>query len=247
MPNPRRRSFPRPRSARAWLLTVLGAVVGVGAAGVLFIYFVLFSQAAPAPLALTSPPATTQSPALTSTSLPGTWTVASKSVAGYRVHEQLAFLSAPSDAVGRTSQITGSATIARSGTALTVSAASFTVDVQSLTSDQSMRDSHIQILGLESAQFPHATFVISSPVTLPANATSGAEIALSLHGALTIHGTTRTVAIPVRARISGSEIEVVGSITFPWGEFNMQAPNIGGFVTVNSTATMEFDLFLKHS
>ena len=108
-----------------------------------------------------------------------------------------------------------------------------------------MRDSHIQILGLESAQFPHATFALSSPVTLPANATSGAEIALSLHGALTIHGTTRTVTIPVRARLSGSEIEVVGSITFPWGEFNMQAPNIGGFVTVNSAATMEFDLFLQ--
>jgi polyisoprenoid-binding protein YceI len=247
MPNPRRRSFPRPRGARAWLLTVFGTVVGVGAAGVLFIYFVLFSQAAPAPLALKSPSATTQSPALRSTSLPGTWTVASRSVAGYRVHEQLAFLSAPSDAVGRTSQITGSVTIAGSGTALTVSAASFTVNVQSLTSDQSMRDSHIQVLGLESAQFPHASFVLSSPVTLPANATSGAEIALSLHGALTIHGTTSTVTIPVRARLSGSEIEVAGSIMFPWGEFNMQAPNIGGFVTVNSTATMEFDLSLKHS
>ncbi|HEY6782147.1 MAG TPA: YceI family protein [Candidatus Dormibacteraeota bacterium] len=247
MPKPARRSFPRPRSARAWLLTVFGAVIGVGAAGILFIYFVLFGQAAPAPLALTSPPATTQSPALTATSVPGTWTVASKSVAGYRVHEQLAFLSAPSDAVGRTSQITGSATITGSGAALTVIAASFTVNVQSLTSDQSMRDSHIQILGLESAQFPHATFALSSPVMLPANATSGAEIALSLHGALTIHGTTRTVTIPVRARLSGSEIEVVGSITFPWGEFNMLAPNIGGFVTVNSAATMEFDLFLKHS
>jgi polyisoprenoid-binding protein YceI len=247
MQNPVRRWFPRPRSARAWLLTVLGAVIGVGAAGVLFIYFVFFSQAAPAPLALTSPSATTQSPALTATSLPGTWIVASKSVAGYRVHEQLAFLSAPSDAVGRTSQITGSATITGSGAALTVTAASFTVNVQSLTSDQSMRDSHIQILGLESAQFPHATFALSSPVTLPANATSGGEIALSLHGALTIHGATKMVTIPVRARLSGSEIEVVGSITFPWGEFNMQAPNIGGFVTVNSAATMEFDLFLKHS
>jgi polyisoprenoid-binding protein YceI len=247
MPNPVRRSFPRPRSARAWLLTVLGAVIGVGAAGILFIYFVLFSQAAPAPLALTSPPATTRSSALTATSVPGTWTVASKSVTGYRVHEQLAFLSAPSDAVGRTSQITGNATITGSGAALTVTAASFTVNVQSLTSDQPMRDSHIQILGVESAQFPHAVFTLSSPVTVPANATSGAEIALSLHGALTIHGTTRTVTIPVRARLSGSEIEVVGSITFPWGEFNMQAPNIGGFVTVNSAATLEFDLFLKHS
>jgi polyisoprenoid-binding protein YceI len=240
------RSFPRPRSARAWLLAALGGVVAIGAAGVLFIYFVLFSHAAPAPLTLTSPAVTTASPELTSTGIAGSWAVASKSVAGYRVHEQLAFLSAPSDAVGRTSEITGSATITGPETALTVSAASFTVNVQSLTSDQSMRDSHIQTLGLESAQFPHATFVLTSPVSLPANATSGAEIQVSLHGSLTIHGATRTVTIPVKARLSGSQIEVAGSISFPWGEFNMQAPNVGGFVTVDGTATMEFDLFLKH-
>jgi polyisoprenoid-binding protein YceI len=109
-----------------------------------------------------------------------------------------------------------------------------------------MRDNHIQTLGLESAQFPHATFVLSSPVLLPADATSGAEIQVSLKGALTIHGTTRTVTIPTQARLTGSVIEVVGSITFPWGEFDMQAPNVGGFVTVDSTATMEFDLVLQH-
>ena len=141
----------------------------------------------------------------------------------------------------------GGATITGSAGALTVSAASFTVNVESLTSDQSMRDSHIQTLGLESAQFPHATFVLSSPVTLPANVTSGAEIAVALHGALTIRGVTKAVTIPVQARLTGSDIEVVGAITFPWGEFGMQAPNIGGFVTVDGTATMEFDLFLKHS
>jgi polyisoprenoid-binding protein YceI len=247
MPNTQRRSFPRPRSVRGWLLGAVVAVVAVGAAGVLFIYFVLFSHSAPAPLALTSPAATAHSPALTASEIPGTWTVGAKSVAGYRVREQLAFLSAPSDAVGRTSEITGSATLTASGTTLTVTAASFKVNVQSLTSDQAMRDSHIQTLGLESAQFPFATFVLSSPVTLPANANSGAEIQVSLRGALTIHGTTKTVTIPVQARLTGAQIEVVGSITFPWGEFNMQAPNVGGFVSVDSTATMEFDLFLQHS
>jgi polyisoprenoid-binding protein YceI len=246
MPNTQRPSFPRPRSVRGWLLSAVVAVVAVGAAGVLFIYFMLFSHSAPAPLALTSPAATAQSPALTASEIPGTWTVGSKSVAGYRVREQLAFLSAPSDAVGRTSQITGNATIAVSGTTLTVTAASFDVNVESLTSDQSMRDNHIQTLGLESAQFPHATFVLSSPVTLPANATSGAEIHVSLQGALSIHGTTKTVTIPAQARLTGAQIEVVGSITFPWGEFDMQAPNVGGFVSVDSTATMEFDLFLQH-
>ena len=55
MPNPQRRSFPRPRSVRGWLLTAVAAVVAVGAAGVLFIYFVLFSHSAPAPLALDIP------------------------------------------------------------------------------------------------------------------------------------------------------------------------------------------------
>src|SRR6202162_5416253 len=197
MPNTQRRSLPRPRSGRAWLLSAVVAVVAAGAAGVLFVYFVLFSHAAPAPLALAAPSATTQSPALTSIKIPGTWTVASKSVAGYRVREQLAFLTAPSDAVGRTSQVSGTATISGSGTALTLSAASFSVDVQSLTSDQSMRDSHLQTLGIESAQFPHATFVLSSPVTLPAIATSGTGMRVSLQGALTIHGTTRAVTIPV--------------------------------------------------
>ena len=68
---------------------------------------------------------------------------------------------------------------------------------------------------------------------------------MSLKGALSIHGVTKTVTIPVTARLTGSEIEIVGSITFPWAEFGMQVPNVGGFVSVDSTATMEFDLFLK--
>jgi polyisoprenoid-binding protein YceI len=238
-------SFPHPRSARGWILTAFAGIVAAGAAAVLFVYFVLFSHSAPAPLSLTSPSSSAAAaPGLTATEIPGTWTVAAHSV-GYRVREQLAFLQAPSDAVGRTSEITGTATITGSGTALTVSAASFTVNVQSLTSDQQMRDEHIQTLGLDSADFPKATFVLSSPVALPANADSGAEIHVSLTGPLTIHGTTKTETIPVTARLSGSEIEIVGSISFPWGDFNMQAPNVAGFVTVDGTATMEFDLFLK--
>jgi len=108
-----------------------------------------------------------------------------------------------------------------------------------------MRDNRLQTMGLESSRYPNATFVLSSPVPLPASAASGAEIHVSLTGALTIHGTTKTETIPVQARISGSQIEVVGSITFPWGDFNMQTPNVAGFVTVDGTATMEFDLFLK--
>jgi len=120
-----RRLFPHPRSSRGWILTTLAGVVAVGVAGLLLVYFVLFSHSAPAPLALTSPSAAAATPALTVTEIPGTWTVASNSVAGYRVREQLAFVQAPSDAVGRTSQITGSVTITGPAAALSVTAATF--------------------------------------------------------------------------------------------------------------------------
>ena len=83
------------------------------------------------------------------------------------------------------------------------------------------RDQRIEILGLESDRFPTATFVLSAPVAVPSTAASGAQFKVSLTGALTLHGTTKTVTIPAQARLTGSEIEVVGSIAFPWGEFDL--------------------------
>jgi hypothetical protein len=38
-----------------------------------------------------------------------------------------------------------------------------------------------------------------------------------------------------------------GSLTFPWSEFGMTAPSVGGFVNVTEKATMEFDLRLQRA
>lgn len=241
---------PRPRSRRGWTYSLAAAALA-GAGLFAAAYFVLFSGSAPAPLtlggvnAVTSTPIAT--PALTSAQVPGNWSVAAGSVAGYRVREQLAFLSAPSDAVGRTSSVTGTLTIGGSDPALSVTAASFTVDVSTLTSDQSMRDQRLHSLGLESDTYPKATFVLAAPAALPGNGGTGAAVSVSVTGAMTIHGTTKTVTIPMTARLSASTIEVVGSITFPFEEFGMTPPSIGGFVTVQDHATMEFDLHLKRA
>jgi hypothetical protein len=48
-------------------------------------------------------------------------------------------------------------------------------------------------------------------------------------------------------RLSNSSIKAVGSLTFPWAEFNMTAPSVGGFVNVTNRATMEFELALARS
>src|SRR3984893_7131241 len=96
------------------IAAAVAGVLIVGAAGVGIAYFVVFAGSSPQKLALRSP---TPSPSGSTTSTAatpgaGTWTVDSGSIAGYRVREQLASFAAPSDAVGRTSAITGPLTLA---------------------------------------------------------------------------------------------------------------------------------------
>src|SRR5438105_15614046 len=144
--------------------TLIAAIIAVGltlgAAAVGVAYFVGFAGSSPQKLALSSP-TVSGSPTATTSAGTGTWTVTSGSQAGYRVREQLASLSAPSDAVGRTSSITGSVTITQSRSSYTVAAASLTVNVSTLTSDRSMRDQRIHQMGLESNRYPTATFVLA--------------------------------------------------------------------------------------
>jgi polyisoprenoid-binding protein YceI len=138
-------------------------------------------------------------------------------------------------------------TLTQAGSDYTVTAATFTVDVSTLTSDRAMRDQRIHSIGLQSNQYPKATFTLTSPVSVPAAASNGQVVKVSAVGDLSIHGTTRSLTIPMTAKLNGSQIEVAGSITFPFSQFNMTPPNIGGFVSVQNNATMEFDLLFARA
>jgi polyisoprenoid-binding protein YceI len=161
------------------------------------------------------------------------------------VREQLASLSAESDAVGRTSSVTGTLTLAPAANEHTVTAAAFTVDVSTLTSDQPRRDQRVHDLGLESNRYPTATFTLASLIALPTLAVGGPPVRVSASGDLTIHGTTKAVTIPIDIQLLGPQIQAVGSLSFPFGLFNMVPPNIGGFVSVQGNVTMEFSLFFQ--
>ena len=135
--------------------------------------------------------------------LAGEWTVTDGSIVGYRVREKLASLPAQSDAVGRTSDVTGSVTLAASGDAVTVIAASFEADLSTLASDDGRRDRRIQQIGLESSRFPSGSFKLTSPIEVSAAALNGETVAVTLVGDLTIHGVTKSVSIPAQARLNG--------------------------------------------
>jgi polyisoprenoid-binding protein YceI len=240
----------RPKTRRGAVLAIAGGLAAAAVLGFCVIYFVFLPTSSPKPFTLTTSSvstATTSSTTSSSTGLAGRWLLAAGSQAGYRVREQLAFLPAQSDAVGRTSSMTGEATLARSGGGVTITSASFKVAVNTLKSDRSMRDEKIHSIGLESDRYPTATFTLSTPLTLPSSALGGRVAPLSATGILNIHGTSRHEAIPVEVTLSGSTLQAAGSLRFPWSDFGMTAPSIGGFVTVTDKAAMEFDLRLQRA
>jgi len=189
----------------------------------------------------------TDSGTATADELAGTWAIADGSVVGYRVREQLAGISALTDAVGRTSAVTGSATLEASGDVLTVIAASFEADLSQLESDEGRRDNRIRSIGLQSDQFPTGSFALTEAIDVPAEALTGATVDVTLTGDLTIHGVTKSVSIPGQARLNGERIEVVGALTFPFSDFGMTPPDVAGFVQVEDEATLELLISLAEA
>ena len=172
--------------------------------------------------------------------LAGTWTVAAAE-AGYRVREQLANLPAESDAVGRTDAVSGSITLAGEGDAIQLTEGNLEVDTTTIASDEGRRDNRMKSEGLETDAFPTATFVITQPLDVPAAALAGTATDITLVGDLTLHGVTQTVEIPAQAQLVDGQVQVAGSYTFPLSDFDIVAPNVGGFiVSIADEGALEF-------
>lgn len=196
------------------------------------------SPAAPTTSAATDPGA---SPAAVDGTVAGTWTVVDGSEAGYRVREQLASLPAESDAVGRTSDVTGSITLVADGDGAQLTAGSIEVDTTTITSDESRRDNRMRTEGLQTDQFPTATFTITAPVDVPAAALAGTASDLTLTGDLTLHGVTRSVEIPAQAQLVDGRIQVAGAVIFSLADYEITPPNVGGFiVSIADSGALEF-------
>jgi polyisoprenoid-binding protein YceI len=186
-------------------------------------------------------------------SLGGTWTVDpsigsfdyaagdfSGSWAGYRVQEQLVGL-AGSTAVGRTPDITGTITLA--GTQLT--AADLSVDLTTLVSDSSLRDGQLGRQGVQTDQFPTATFVLTAPIELGHVPVEGEQVSVTATGDLTLHGVTKSVQIPLKATLTQDVIGVSGSLAFTWEDFGMEQPSSQRVASLADDVTMEFQVFMR--
>jgi polyisoprenoid-binding protein YceI len=181
-------------------------------------------------------------------SLDGTWTVntsigsgSTGSFVGYRVQEQLAGIGA-NTAVARTSEVTGSFTL--QGT--TVTAARFSANLSTLKSDDPRRDGQLATRGLQTNTYPTATFALSRPIELGAIPAQGKVVDVTATGQLTLHGQTRTVEIPLQARLSNGVVAIAGSLEITFSEYRIVPPTSFIALSVANHGTMELQLMFTH-
>jgi polyisoprenoid-binding protein YceI len=108
-----------------------------------------------------------------------------------------------------------------------------------------MRDGQLGHQGVQTDQFPKSTFVLPSPIDLGHVPAEGEQVSVTAIGDLTLHGVTKSVQIPLTARLTQDVIGVVGSLTFKWEDFGMEQPSSQKVVSLADDVTMEFQVFLR--
>jgi polyisoprenoid-binding protein YceI len=233
------------------LIVAAAGLAAIGLlAGAAYVYYFSGLRTAPAQLGLSATPAAT--PTATGSATPaagltGRWTVAPGSVAGYRVKELFVGQASKHEAVARTSTVSGSLTVSGGSSGYTVSDVTITVGLSDLQSkdqvagrDVSQRDGVVS-RQLDVQQFPTATFSVVS-ASVPAGVASG-PVDVTATGKLGIHGVTRDVTVKAKAQIAGAKVEIAGSASIVMTDYGVSPPE-APFVTVDSTLTLEFDIFL---
>ncbi len=226
------------RRSKSWIIAGLGVLVIV--VGGPWVYFDLIRGDAPPPLALGTPSASPPSDGQTNGgSVPASgdrsWAVADGSIVGYRVKEVL--FGQDADAVGRTSAIEGTMSIQDA----VVTDATFSVDMTTVTSDESRRDDQFNGRIMETNLFPTATFTLTEPIDLGSVPDANTDVAAEATGDLTLHGVTMSVTFDIEGRYTGSRVEIAGSIPITFADWDIENPSFGP-VTTEDHGVLEFSI-----
>jgi polyisoprenoid-binding protein YceI len=159
--------------------------------------------------------------------------------ARFRAREQLARLPAPSEAVGTTSDVSGSIGVGPNG--VVPEASKISVRMDTLTSDSSMRDRFIKMETLQTQRFPTAEFQPKDVSGLPWPLPTSGELTFQLTGDLTVHGVTQTKTWDIDAQFAPSEVSGTGSTSVTLEQFGMEKPRVGSVLSIEDTIVLEID------
>lgn len=163
--------------------------------------------------------------------------------ARYRVREQLARVSFPSDAVGTTSGIEGGITIRPDGTVVREESR-FLIDLASLRTDSDRRDNYVRRRTLDTATYPTAEFVPTELRGLSFPLPSSGEASFQVVGELTIRGVTRPATWDVTARFAEGEVAGLAKTQFTFEAFQLQKPRVASVLSVEDEIRLEYEFRL---
>lgn len=197
------------------------------------------AAAASDPAPATSEPATDDPPEEPPA---GEWTLdQAGSIVGYRIEEELAGFGG-NTAVGRTSQVTGSIVL----DGAQIGAVDVVVDMTTLESDDSRRDGQLRNRGLQTSQFPEASFTLDEPIALDEVPAVGEVIQATATGTLTLHGVSRQIAVALEAQlVDNSTIVVVGGVEVALADYDIEPPTGFSVLSVDDTGVFEFQLTFR--
>ena len=213
-----------------WVVVALVATAVVLIGGP---YLVIYGFLGSTPAKLALPPAAGVSGGpVVPGPISGTWRISPGSVAGYRVDELL--FGQTHTAVGRTSKVTGGMVVS----GVEVTAADFSVDMASITSDQGSRDVQFRGFIMRTYDYPHGTFRLTSPIQLGAVPRVGERITQIATGDLTLRGVTRSVTFTLHAERLRGAIDIQAEIPVKFGLWHIPNPSFA-VARLGSTGIVE--------
>ncbi len=172
--------------------------------------------------------------------------VATGTEADFRVREQLARLSFPSDAVGKTSAVTGSIVLGPDGKVV-ADQSKFVVDLTTLKSDSNGRDGFIKRNTIDTASFPKAEFDVTEVQGLSSPLPTSGKQTFKLVGNLTIHGVTHPATWTVDGQVNGNDVTGLATTDFKFEDFGMTVPKAGPVLSVVDDVKLELNFHLAKS
>lgn len=119
-----------------------------------------------------------------------------------------------------------------------------TVELASISSDNSRRDVNVRNDILHTDVFPEASFSLTKPVDLKSVPEDGSVAEVQATGDLTIHGTTKEITTRLKVLRTGEYVLVEGKVPFNRLDFGVET---GDFVAASIEEEGTLDLLLVFS
>jgi polyisoprenoid-binding protein YceI len=145
------------------------------------------------------------------------------------------------DTVGTTQVIEGQFQLNWDNLNSPLGESTFTVDLSTLESNQTLRDDWIRDNGPEFATYPTATFVGESLEGAPTSYTPGEEVNFQLIGQMTIREITQPATFNITAKLEDGTVTGTATAALLMSDFGITPPDFANTLTVDDAFEVKID------